>query len=150
MKKSLLFALALASVSTLSSSALANSVGIRFGSILGAQYTLDNALGNNLVLRLAGYVDPFYSTLLVGLQADALVTQPLGDAKNFSLFYGGGANITTALGGSSAFGVGVQATGGISYQLDPNISVFADVSLGYSFGGYGFYRSGALGVNFKL
>ncbi len=149
MKKILLLA-ALVTTATLSSSALANSVGIRFGSILGGQYTLDNALGNNLDLRLSGYVDPFYSSLVIGLQADALVNRPLGDTQNFSLFYGGGANITTALGGGSAFGAGVQATGGVSYQLDPNIALFADVSLGYSFGGYGFYRSGALGINFKL
>jgi len=161
MKKSLLFALALATVSALSSSALADSFGIRLGSPLGVQYTLDNAIGRGTDLRLSGYVSPFYGVLGVGLQADALTSRPLGDNRGLSLFYGGGANLEYVGGtGFSAFGLGVQGTGGISYKLDSSISLFADLSLGANFytGGssfYGYngilpYYGGAVGVSFKL
>jgi|GEM_PF-1865714 len=159
MKKSLLFVAALSGVSALSSSALADSFGIRLGAPLGVQYTIDNGLGRNQDLRISGYVSPFFGVLIAGVQGDLLMDRPLGDNRDLSLFYGGGAHFDVVSGyGATAFGLGVQGTGGISYQLDRSISLFADVSLGVNFytgniagyTGFGPSYGGAIGVNFKL
>ena len=158
MKKTLLLT-ALVTTAALSSSALADSFGIRLGVPLGVQYTIDNGLGRGQDLRISGYVSPFSNVLIAGVQGDLLVDRPLGDNRDFSLFYGGGAHLSiVSSSGVSAFGLGVQGTGGISYRLDRSISLFADVSLGLDFytgniagySGIGPSYGGAIGINFRL
>ena len=158
MKKTLLLT-ALVTTAALSSSALADSFGIRLGAPLGVQYTIDNGLGRGQDLRISGYVSPFFNVLVAGVQGDLLVDRPLGDNRDFSLFYGGGAHLSiVSSSGVSAFGLGVQGTGGISYRLDRSISLFADVSLGLDFytgniagySGIGPSYGGAIGINFRL
>ena len=157
MKKTLL--LTAFTVAALSSSALADSFGIRLGAPLGVQYTVDNGLGRGQDLRISGYVSPFFNVLIAGVQGDLLVDRPLGDNRDFSLFYGGGAHFNiVSSSGVSAFGLGIQGTGGISYRLDSSISLFADVSLGLDYytgniagySGIGPSYGGAIGINFRL
>ncbi len=159
MKKYLV--VAVVGLTTLSSSALADSFGVRLGYPLGLQYTAENTFGKEKDLRIAATFSPFYGDLEIGVQADYLINKPLGDTKGLNFFYGGGVHFNLATFGSySSFAPGAQFTGGLEFKLDKNLSVFLDTSVGASFytGSYYSYRysglqpyyEGALGLNFKL
>jgi opacity protein-like surface antigen len=161
MKKSLTL-LAAVAVATLSSSAFADSFGVRFGYPLGIQYTAENSFGKEKDLRISGAVLPLGGLFLGEVQGDYLINKPLGDTKGLNLFYGGGAHISFLSGyGSTLFAPGGQFTGGLEFKLDKTLSIFLDTSVGVSYyvGSYGFigydlgigyYTRGALGLNFKL
>jgi hypothetical protein len=160
MKKSLTM-LAAVAVATLSSSAFADSFGVRLGYPLGIQYTAENSFGKEKDLRISGTFSPYYGDLEIGVQADYLINKPLGDTKGLNFFYGGGVHINLATFGSySAFAPGGQFTAGLEFKLDKTLSIFLDTSVGASFytGSYYYYRysglqpyyAGSLGLNFKL
>lgn len=149
MKKFITGAVVVLGLSMLGSAAQADSFGVRTGyPFLGVQYTMGGAPstpGLRFVL----------SSLFVNanLQADYLLHMPLPSLENFSLYYGGGANLDVAFGGG--FGIGAQGTVGVEYQLTHQLSIFGDTSLGVTFRPSSNapiqpYYGGGFGVNFRI
>jgi hypothetical protein len=143
----------IALIATLSFTSLADaaSFGVRLGYPIGVQYTTTdpgNAAGGfRIALNTFFFGD-------VTLQADYFFgSVPLSTDVPLSIYFGAGAHAGYFFFGSLRFGA--QATGGLEYLLQPNLSLGVDLSLGLSFWlNFAFpiqpYFGGSFFVNFKI
>ena len=132
-------------------------VGVGLGYPFQAYYGMDNALGNNLGLRvrLSSY---FWN---ISLGADVLTDVAQFDSAPISIYAGGGPNVDYLfLGGTNTLGIGVSGVVGGEYKVTDNVGAFLELGAGYTyyFGdlaglnafGLGFAPRGAIGVNYHF
>jgi hypothetical protein len=120
------------------SSAQADSWGLRLGYPLGLQYTIDNSFGSNTGLRIVAGVTPIGGILVNG-QIDALFARPdLSTGGALGTYFGGGAHLfyvssNSEFGSASISTAGVQATGGLEFAFNPSISAFIEANGGFEY-----------------
>lgn len=148
------------------SSALADSFGVRGGIPTGIQYTKDNAFGKDRDMRITGGLIPIGGILGGGIIFDGdleyIVSPPLSEKNPVGLYYGGGVSFGFAgVAGAGVIFPGVHGLVGMDFRLDKSMTLFLDGSVGFNYyfagieglgvaGGFSPGLGGALGLKFKL
>ncbi len=111
------------------SPSFAQSFGVRLGYPFGVQYSTANVGQQGSGFRVA-LETSFFAGL--NLQADLMLGRiKLGDTAPLGLYYGAGAHVGFIFTGQIF--LGLQATIGLEYLLQPGLSLGADFSGGVSF-----------------
>jgi hypothetical protein len=126
---------------TLTAPAQADSFGVHVGYpfSVGAQYTLGDPSATSGAFRVRLSL-LFGGAFGLEAQLDSIFARySLNEDDSFGVYYGLGGNIGYATASSgkvsaTAIVLGAQGTGGIDYAFAPNLAVFLEGSLGYSYG----------------
>lgn len=148
------------------SSALADSFGVRGGIPTGIQYTQDNVFGKNRDLRITAGIVPltgsFVDFAIFDGDVEYIISKTLTEKDPLGIYYGGG--ISFGFIGEPGAGIifpGVHGLLGMDLRLDKSTTLFFDSSVGINYYAVGIAGigvaggifpgfGGAFGLKFKL